>query len=217
MTRTLDGPASGPTGWRMRAFVLGGLRLAALATPAALALETDAHVIGLVWAAAIAWTVLASLAGVLARGLRHRDWSAFARYELPDGRDEAFDMDTRTGSYAYLRDWEDRDLDAGLVRRLSAAVGRRVPRRAVELAGEPLTDERQVLRGVLVEGLPGLDRNARTALAGALLRHPGPDLAPGLTHRHVGLGLRALAQRGRLDLARDRRAGDVGPVPHPFG
>ena len=111
MTRTLDGPAHAPTAWPMRAFVLGGLGLAALATPAALALDAGTHVIGLVWAAAIAWTVLASLAGALARGLRHDDWSAFGRYELPDGRDEAFDMDTRTGSYAYLRDREDRDLD----------------------------------------------------------------------------------------------------------
>ena len=64
---------------------------------------------GLAWIAAIAWTVLASLAAALWRGFRHRDWSAFRGHELPED-DEGLDMDTRTGGYSYLRDWQERDL-----------------------------------------------------------------------------------------------------------
>ena len=44
----------------------------------------------------------ASLAVALRRGVRDRDWSAFRRYELPDGRDERMDWATGTGSYAFL-------------------------------------------------------------------------------------------------------------------
>lgn len=102
--------SDGRHGMGARLFVLGGLRVAALGTAAALALGTGTEYIALLWAAALAWTALASLAGALRQGLRHRDWSAFRRHELPDGCDEALDMDTRTGSYAYLRDWEDRHL-----------------------------------------------------------------------------------------------------------
>ena len=52
--------------------------------------------------------MLASLAGALLRGFRHGDWTAFGRYELPDGRDEQTDWFTKTGMYTYLRDEEDR-------------------------------------------------------------------------------------------------------------
>ena len=93
---------------RARIVVLGPLALAVLATGIALALDTDTALLGPLWLAAIAWTVLASLAGALARGFRHRDWSAFGRYELPDGREEQMDWITKTGMYAYLRDEEDR-------------------------------------------------------------------------------------------------------------
>ena len=97
------------TNWRERLFVLGGPAVAALCTAASSVLGTGAGFVGLVWVAAIAWTVLASLAGALWRGFRHHDWSAFRSWELPED-DEGLDMDTRTGSYSYLRDWEDRDL-----------------------------------------------------------------------------------------------------------
>ena len=105
MTRTFDGPAGRRTTWRMRAFVLGPLGAALLATVAP---GAGADLLGPLWVAAIAWTVLASLAGALRQGFRHRDWSAFRRYELPDGRGERIDWVSKTGAYAYLRDWEDR-------------------------------------------------------------------------------------------------------------
>ena len=108
MTRTFDGPADRRATWRMRAFVLGGLGVAALSTAASLALGAGAEHLGPLWVAAIAWTVTASLAGALWQGFRHRDWSAFRRYRLPDGRGERLDWDTRSGSYAWMRDLEDR-------------------------------------------------------------------------------------------------------------
>ena len=70
----------------------------------------DAALLGPLWLAALAWTVLASLAGALLRRIRHGDRSALGRYRLPDGPDDGLDMDTRTGMYAYLRDEEDRVL-----------------------------------------------------------------------------------------------------------
>ncbi len=112
MTRTSTGSGrhnSARRGaWRARALVLGPLAIAALATVATLGFSTDTPLLGPLWVAAIAWTVLASLAGALLRGLRHGDWSAFGRYELPDGRDDRMDWFTQTGSYAYLRIEEDR-------------------------------------------------------------------------------------------------------------
>ena len=96
--------------WRARAFVLGPLAIAALATVAALGFNTDTALLGPLWLAAIAWMVLASLAGALVRGFRHRDWSVFGRHELPDGRDEQVEWFTQTGMYSYLRDEEDRRL-----------------------------------------------------------------------------------------------------------
>lgn len=98
------------TTWRERAFVLGGPALAALWSAASLASGMGGELIGPIWVAALAWTVLASLAGALRRGLRHRDWSAFRTGDLPDGRGERFDWDTRTGSFAWMRDLEDRHL-----------------------------------------------------------------------------------------------------------
>ena len=95
---------------RARAIVLGPLAIAALATVAALGFSTDTALLGPLWLAAIAWMVLASLAGALLRGFRNRDWSAFGRHELPDGRDEQVDWFTQTGMYSYLRDEEDRRL-----------------------------------------------------------------------------------------------------------
>ena len=63
MTGTFTDPACGRTRWRERGFVLGGLGLALFATLAAPALGADASAIGAFWAAAIVWTVLATLVG----------------------------------------------------------------------------------------------------------------------------------------------------------
>ena len=94
--------------WRKRIFVLGGLALAALLTAAIPVLGTGAELAGFAWIAAIAWTVLASLAAALWQGFRHRDWSAFRAYEFPGDREEEIDWSTRTGTYAWLGDTEDR-------------------------------------------------------------------------------------------------------------
>ena len=57
---------------------------------------------GAVWLAAILWTVFASLACALRRGIRRRDWSAFTGYRLPCGRGERIDAATGSGQYAFL-------------------------------------------------------------------------------------------------------------------
>ena len=108
MTGTSTDTGAHRIGWRARLFVLGPLGIAALSTAASLGLGTGAEHLGPLWAAAIAWTVAASLAGALWQGLRHGDWSAFRRYQLPDSHGERLDWDTRSGSYAWMSDWEDR-------------------------------------------------------------------------------------------------------------
>ena len=116
MTGTFTDPPGAPapartgrrTTWRERAFVLGGLGLAALYTAASLGLGAGTEAVGPLWMAAIAWTVLASLAGALWRGFRHRDWSAFAGYAFPEDDGEIDEWSSRTGRYSYLGDMEDR-------------------------------------------------------------------------------------------------------------
>ena len=101
MTRT---SADSRLPWRAPALVLGPLALAALATVAG----ADAALLAPLWLAALAWTVLASLAGALGRGLRHGDWSAFARHRFPDDDGEADEFASRTGRYDWLGEDEDR-------------------------------------------------------------------------------------------------------------
>jgi len=108
MTGTSTDRRPARTTWRERVFVLGGLALAALGTAAAPGLGWSAEHIGLLWMAAIAWTVLASLAHVLWLGLRRRDWSAFRDYAPPDDDGEFDEWASRTGRYTYLRDLEER-------------------------------------------------------------------------------------------------------------
>ena len=93
--------------WRARAFVLGWLAFAAIYTAFTLALDAGAEHIGLLWMGAIAWAFAASLAGALWRGFRHRDWSAFSRYELPKDDSEIHEWMLRTGRYSSLRDMEE--------------------------------------------------------------------------------------------------------------
>ncbi len=109
MTGTSTGRRQRRNTWRERLFVLGGFALAALYTAASLAAGSGTEAIGPLWMAAIAWTVPASLALALRRGFVHRDWSAFRDYELPDGREERFDWDTRSGRYAYRRIAEEQE------------------------------------------------------------------------------------------------------------
>ena len=118
MTRTFDGPdydpGDGPgmdpatppatprSTWGERAIVLGGFAAAALWTAVSAATGAGMETVGAVWLAAVGWTVPASLALALRRGLRDRDWSAFRGNALPDNSD-VVDWSTRTGAYAYMR------------------------------------------------------------------------------------------------------------------
>ena len=103
MTRTSTNTGR-RSAWRASAFVLGPLAVAALATAA----DTDTAFLAPLWLAAIAWTVLASLAGALLRGFRHGDWSAFRRHRFPEDDGEADEFTSRTGRYQWLGDQEDR-------------------------------------------------------------------------------------------------------------
>jgi len=93
--------------WRARAVVLGGLALAAIYTAVALGLDAGAEHIGPLWTSAIAWTVVAGLAGALGRGFRHRNWSAFSGYELPGDDGEIHEWALRIAPYSWLREMED--------------------------------------------------------------------------------------------------------------
>ena len=87
--------------------MLGGLALAVAYTATALALGAGAEHIGPLWMAAVAWTLAASLAGALWRGFRHRDWSAFSAYEMPDDDGDVDEWTSRTGRYSGLGEMED--------------------------------------------------------------------------------------------------------------
>ena len=110
MTRTFPGPGHEPDNGSApprstrgeRAIVLGGVAVAALYTAVSAAAGVGMETTGAVWLAAIAWTVLSSLALALRRGLRSRDWSAFRRHGLPDNGD-LVDWSSKTGAYAYMR------------------------------------------------------------------------------------------------------------------
>ena len=110
MTRTFDDlplprDASRPTPAE-RAIVLGGFALAALWTAVCAAgIETVAAA----WLAAGVWAFVSSLTLALRRGLRDRDWSAFRRCELSDGREERLDWSLKSGRYAYMRIAEDNE------------------------------------------------------------------------------------------------------------
>ena len=108
-------PRPRPSTWRERAFVLGGLALAAPVTAVPVVLDAGGEAIGFVWLVAVAWTAAASLAAALRCGFVDRDWSAFhggraGRHACPpDTSGENFDWDTRTGAFAYMRIREDRE------------------------------------------------------------------------------------------------------------
>ena len=93
-----------------RLLVLAGLGLALLATILLLIVGSGLRPLGAVWACAALWSFLTALPCVLWRGLRHGDWSAFHRHELPDGKEEDFEWSSRTGRYAWRRDVEEEEL-----------------------------------------------------------------------------------------------------------
>ncbi len=99
------------SGWRARAFVLGGLVIALVATVFVVTTGTGVRLLGGVWFWAGIWTALSALACALWLGFRHGDWSVFRGYELTEESGDRFDWATRTGRYAWLRDAEDGHLN----------------------------------------------------------------------------------------------------------
>ncbi len=95
---------------RARLLVLAGLGLALLATILSLAAGTGLRPLGAVWACSALWCLLTALSCALWRGFRHGDWTAFHRYELPDGKEEDFEWSARTGRYAWRRELEEQEL-----------------------------------------------------------------------------------------------------------
>ena len=93
-----------------RLLVLAGLGLALLATILLLAAGSGFRYLGAVWACSALWSLLTGLWCVLWRGFRHGDWTAFHRYELPDGKEEDFEWSSRTGRYAWRRELEEQEL-----------------------------------------------------------------------------------------------------------
>ena len=86
--------------WMFVAFAL------AIAVTCVLAVAGAHDWMGALWLVAVLCTIAATFVHALWRGLRHRDWSAFAcqalRSELlPTGDDDSYA--TRTGRYAHLR------------------------------------------------------------------------------------------------------------------
>ena len=98
MTRTSKIPDAARPTRRERAIVLGGFAVAALWTAVSAALGSGLEAAGAVWLAAVLWTVPASLACALRRGLRDGDWSAFRRCELPEHND-TLDWTLKSGAY----------------------------------------------------------------------------------------------------------------------
>lgn len=93
-----------------RFLVLAGPATALLATILSLATGSGLRLLWAGWACAALWSLLTALSYVLWRGFRHGDWSAFARYELPAGKEEDFEWSARTGRYAWRRAVEEEEL-----------------------------------------------------------------------------------------------------------
>ena len=81
--------------------MLGGFAVAALCTIPAFLYAGGLEAVAALWLMAAVWAVFSSLALALRRGLCHRDWSAFGRYEMTDNT-ELIDWSTKTGEYAWM-------------------------------------------------------------------------------------------------------------------
>ena len=90
-----------------RFMVLSGPALALLFTLYVLVSGSGASLLFAAWFWAAIWTFLAALTGALWRGIRRRDWSAFTGYSLPEQDADSFEWTTRTGRYAWRRDYEE--------------------------------------------------------------------------------------------------------------
>ncbi len=89
--------------WCERAFVFGGIAAAGAISGIGVPLGAGEDVLAPVWAGALGWTVLATIANALWRGFRLGDWSAFREYEPRGVNHDAGDCATCTGAYYYRR------------------------------------------------------------------------------------------------------------------
>lgn len=86
--------------------VLTGPVLALLYTLFALAGGNAVHFIPGAWFIAVIWSFLTALAGALWRAFQG-DRSAFTGYTLPEKDADRFEWASRTGRYAWRRDYEE--------------------------------------------------------------------------------------------------------------
>ena len=69
--------------------------------------SANAAFLALALGASVLWILVAGLALALDRGIRHADWSFFRHQDQAPGDGAGTDWDTRTGSFAWMEDWED--------------------------------------------------------------------------------------------------------------
>ena len=97
------GSAARRTAWRHAARFVGFVPAVSLASaPVLWVLGAGPDVIAPIGLAAAVWTMVASLAHALWRGVRRGDWSAFDAGEVPRNDDD-FDFFTKSGVYLDLR------------------------------------------------------------------------------------------------------------------
>lgn len=90
-----------------RVIVLAGPAIALILTLCVLASGYGASLLSAAWFLAVLWSFLTALTGALWRGIRHHDWSAFTCCALPERNADRFEWETRSGRYAWRRDYEE--------------------------------------------------------------------------------------------------------------
>lgn len=90
----------------VRVIVLAGPALALLYTLFTLIGGNNFRFIPGVWFLAAIWCFLTALAGALWRAY-HGDWTAFTGYTLSEEDADDFEWASRTGRYAWRRDYEE--------------------------------------------------------------------------------------------------------------
>ena len=106
MTRNPTSSKPRRRSWSAFALVLGPMAAPLLAA----AFGAGVSVCAPLWLGAIAWTVLASLALALHAAFHRRDASAFTACGREPDRQDAFDLDTRTGAFSWMRERDERFL-----------------------------------------------------------------------------------------------------------
>ena len=81
--------------WRECAFVFGGLAVAGAASGIGVPIGAGEEILAPVWLGAIVWTVLASIAHGIWRGVRFREWAADRATERASERRRGDDLSHR--------------------------------------------------------------------------------------------------------------------------